>query len=257
MRLPIRIAAVSSALLLAASCALPSATPAVRNNPTPAPGAVTPRSTPQGTTRPATPSSAPAKPTGPTAAQVRAGTAQLAALTIAARGPRVKKARDLFGSAWKDVDKTGCDQRNDALARVLRDRAFRAGSTCVVQSGTLDDPYSGQPITFQRGKSVVDIDHVVPLGHAIRVGAATWTQAQREQFAGDLTLELMPVSASLNRQKGDAPPDGWLPPNKDYRCPYALRWIAIKTQWHLTITATERTTLSQLIAGCRPTATIR
>jgi hypothetical protein len=93
----------------------------------------------------------------------------------------------------------------------------------------------------------------VPLGHAIRVGAATWTQVQREAFAGDLTLELLPVSASLNRQKGDAPPDGWLPPNMDYRCTYALRWIAIKTKWHLTITATERTTLTQLIAGCRPT----
>lgn len=257
MRLPIRIATVSSALLLAASCALPSATPAVRPNPTPAPGTVTPHSTPQATIRTATPSTAPAKPTGVTTGQVRAGIAQLAVLTVAARGPRVKKARDQFGPAWKDVDKTGCDQRNDALARVLRDRAFRTGSTCVVQSGTLDDPYSGLPIPFQRGRSLVDIDHVVPLGHAIRVGAAGWTQTQREQFAGDLTLELLPVSASLNRQKGDAPPDGWLPPNKDYRCAYALRWIAIKTQWHLTITATERTTLTQLVAGCRPTGAVR
>ena len=93
----------------------------------------------------------------------------------------------------------------------------------------------------------------MPLGHAIRVGAATWTQAQREAFAGDLTLELLPVSASLNRQTGDAPPDCWLPPNMDYRCAYALRWIAIKTKWHLTITAIERTPLTQLIAGCRPT----
>lgn len=257
MRLPHRIAIASSALLLAAGCAFPSATPAVRTTTTPAPGTVTPHSTPQASTRPTTPNSAPTAPSGVTTEQVRAGTAELAALTIAARGPRVKDPRDRFGSAWKDVDKTGCDQRNEALARALRDRVFRTGSICVVQSGTLDDPYSGQPIAFQRGKSLVDIDHVVPLGHAIRVGAAGWTQTQREQFAGDLTLELMPVSASLNRQKGEAPPDGWLPPNKDYRCSYALRWVAIKARWKLTITAIERTTLSGLIAGCRASRTTR
>lgn len=116
----------------------------------------------------------------------------------------------------------------------------------------LDDPYSGQTIAFLRGRSLIDIDHVVPLGHAIRVGAASWTQAQREAFAGDLDLELLPVSASLNRQKGDAPPDGWLPPNKAYRCAYAVRWIQIKTKWHLTITGAEHAALTRLIAACRP-----
>ncbi|MEU4607588.1 HNH endonuclease family protein [Kribbella sp. NPDC023972] len=250
MHLPLRIAALSFALLLAAGCTIPIANPATHPN-------TTPTALPTSTPRPSTSIPAPATPGRPTAEQIRAGAAELAALTTAVRGPRVKDPRDRFGSAWKDVDHTGCDQRNEALARALRDRVFRPGSTCVVQSGILDDPYSGQPISFQRGRSLVDIDHVVPLGHAIRVGAATWTQTQREQFAGDLTLELMPVSASLNRQKGDAPPDGWLPPNKDYRCTYALRWIAIKAHWHLTITATERTTLSRLVAGCRPTRATR
>jgi Protein of unknown function (DUF1524) len=265
--LPIRLAAATAAVLLAAGCTSPLGHPPNSPRVTAAPGTMTPYRTTPPTTSPTTlsggarsTSASPGAATSTrdstvstvTVAQVKTATAQLASLTTAARGPRVKEARDLFGPAWKDVDKTHCDQRNEALARALRDRVFRDGSRCVVISGVLDDPYSGQAIQFQRGRSLIDIDHVVPLGHAIRVGAAGWTQAQREAFAGDLDLELLPVSASLNRQKGDAPPDGWLPPNKTYRCAYALRWIQIKTEWHLTITDAERATLTRLIAQCRP-----
>ncbi|MFD7161342.1 HNH endonuclease family protein [Kribbella sp. NPDC059898] len=277
MSLPFRPAvaiAAAAAAFLTASCAalgqgttLPGVTPPPGTTTPHRPTATTAKTTP-GTTSPSTPRHTPATVTPSTAttpgtmtawavtvAQVNTATGQLATLPIAARGPRVKDARDLFGTAWKDVDHTGCDQRNEALARALRNTTFGDRKHCVVVSGVLDDPYSGQSIPFHRGRSLIDIDHVVPLGHAIRVGAASWSQADREAFSGDLTLELLPVSASLNRQKGDAPPDGWLPPNKTYRCAYAVRWIAIKKKWNLTVTGVERTTLTDLIAQCRPAGT--
>lgn len=196
-----------------------------------------------------------------TSAQVAQATTQLAGLTVAPRGPRVKHARSRFGTAWKDVDRSGCDQRNEALARALTHVTFRQGSTCVVISGRLADPYTGDRVDYVRGGGAsVDIDHIVPLGHAIRVGAAGWTQARREAFAGDLKLELLAVSATGNRAKADAPPDGWLPSNKSFRCAYAVRWVAIKHHWQLTITTAEKDTLARLIARCpsaEPRATPR
>ena len=76
--------------------------------------------------------------------------------------------RDLFGQAWLDTDRNGCDTRNDILARDLAVKQIRPGTNgCVVDAGELDDRYTGTTIDFIRGPGdLVDIDHVVPLGNA-------------------------------------------------------------------------------------------
>jgi len=38
---------------------------------------------------------------------------------VKGRAPRTGYDRDQFGPAWKDVDRNGCDQRNDVLRRDL------------------------------------------------------------------------------------------------------------------------------------------
>ncbi len=45
--------------------------------------------------------------------------AALAAVEVKGRAPRTGYDRDLFGSAWSDVDRNGCDTRNDMLQRDL------------------------------------------------------------------------------------------------------------------------------------------
>ena len=83
--------------------------------------------------------------------------------------------RDQFGQAWLDTNRNGCDTRNDILTRDLTARTTR---NCVVESGTLDDPYTGTRIGFVRGNGdLVDIDHVVALGNAWATGAAAGTSA--------------------------------------------------------------------------------
>ena len=52
---------------------------------------------------------------------------------------------------------------------------------------------------------------------------------------------LQAVSASSNRSKGDRDPAQWLP--KRDVCTYAVRWVAIKYRWSLTVDATEKTRL--------------
>jgi hypothetical protein len=46
------------------------------------------------------------------------------------------------------VDQNGCDTRNDILALDLPHIRFKAGSDCVIVSGTLDDPYTARKISF-------------------------------------------------------------------------------------------------------------
>ncbi|MFS3127501.1 hypothetical protein ACLM5J_03755 [Nocardioides sp. Bht2] len=77
--------------------------------------------------------------------------------------------RKAFGSAWRDTDRNGCNQRDDVL---LRDAV--PGSTRVQQQGRCDhdvlagtwrDPYSGRTLQLDDLKNpsqaqAVQIDHV-------------------------------------------------------------------------------------------------
>jgi hypothetical protein len=58
----------------------------------------------------------------------------------------------LFGQAWADVDRNGCDTRNDILKRDLTAITFTSSVPCKVQTGTLADPYTGSVISFVRGR---------------------------------------------------------------------------------------------------------
>ena len=132
---------------------------------------------------------------------VPAGTLDPAVATTALAGLRIaeKSALDgyergcgegegcVFGPAWSDVDRNGCDQRNDVLHRDLTEVEVRDGTQgCVVVAGMLDDPYTGQTVPFMKADaSLVPVDHVVPLAAAWVQGAAAWTDEQREAFAND------------------------------------------------------------------------
>ena len=52
-------------------------------------------------------------------------------------------------------------------------------------------------------------------------------------------MNLLAVSASANRSKGDGDAATWLPSNKSYRCAYVARQVAVKAKYGLWITAAE------------------
>ena len=62
---------------------------------------------------------------------------------------------------------------------------------------------------------------------------------------------LLSVDDTANQTKGDKGPEAWLPPNADYRCEYARRWISIKHHWNLTVNPQENSTLQELLQGCK------
>jgi Protein of unknown function (DUF1524)/Excalibur calcium-binding domain len=179
--------------------------------------------------------------------------AALATVEVKGRAPQTGYDRDLFGQAWADVDRNGCDTRNDILARDLTDETFKPGTNdCVVATGTLADPYSGQTIAFQRGQDTSDdvqIDHVVALSDAWQKGAQALDETRRTAFAND-PLNLLAVDGPLNQQKSDGDAATWLPPNHSYRCAYVARQVAVKVRYDLWATRAERTAIATVLTGC-------
>lgn len=177
--------------------------------------------------------------------------ALLSALPVKGSAPATGYDRvALFGEAWRDVDGNGCGTRDDILARDLTDVVRRGG--CTVLSGTLDDPYTGTRIAFQRRAETsarVQIDHVVPLLDAWRTGARAMTQEARVRLAND-PLNLVAVDGPTNQQKGAGDAATWLPPAKAYRCVYASRQVAVKSAYGLWVVPAERAALDRILAAC-------
>ena len=161
--------------------------------------------------------------------------------------------RSLFGQAWKDTDRNGCDQRNDVLGRDLTGVAHEVGThDCVVLTGALADPYSGTTIAFTRGQATsnaVQIDHVVALADAWQKGAQQWDAATRESFANDL-VNLLAVDGPLNEQKGAGDTATWLPPNTAYRCAYVARQVGVKATYGLWVTPAEQDAMVHVLSTC-------
>ena len=174
----------------------------------------------------------------------------IATLAVKGRAPKTGYTREQFGTAWKDVDGNSCDTRNDILKRDLVAQVFK--DRCVITSGTLPDPYSGEDIDFVRGvgtSNAVQIDHVVALSNAWQTGAFKLTVEKRTAFAND-PLNLLAVKGVLNSQKGDGDAATWLPPKKSYRCAYVARQVAVKAKYGLWLTAPEKTAIEKIISTC-------
>jgi hypothetical protein len=177
--------------------------------------------------------------------------AALAQLPIKGRAPKTGYTRAAFGPAWSDVDRNGCDTRNDILNRDLSDKQWRAGThECVVIAGTLNNPYTGTTMAFVKANaSAVQIDHVVALSNAWQTGAFAWSATRRTLFAND-SLELLAVDGPNNERKGDGDAATWLPPSRGYRCAYVARQVAIKAKWGLWVTSAERDAIARVLAAC-------
>ena len=180
-------------------------------------------------------------------------TAVLETLPVKGRAPKTGYTRDQFGQAWADVDRNGCDTRNDILKRDLTDVVYKPGTrNCVVASGTLVDRYSGEVINFLRGNvssMEVQIDHVVALSNAWQTGAFKLTADQRKALAND-PLNLFAVKGRLNSQKGDGDAATWLPPLKSFRCAYVAQQIAVKAEYSLWVVAPEKAAMVAILAKC-------
>ena len=184
---------------------------------------------------------------------VTSGLSVIEAQETKGRAAKTGYTRAQFGPTWADVDRNGCDTRNDILKRDLTDEVFKEKTrNCVVQSGTLVDPYSGETINFNRGNTSsmeIQIDHVVALSNAWQTGAFKLTIKERTALAND-PMNLLAVKGRLNSQKNDGDAATWLPPLKSYRCDYVARQIAVKIKYKLWFTAPEKEAMVRILKSC-------
>lgn len=172
--------------------------------------------------------------------------AELETVSVKGRASKTGYERSEFGDGWSTVN--GCSTRNIILYRDLEDAVL--GDGCVVVSGKLQDPYSGELIVFTKEKSsMVQIDHVVALSDAWQKGAQQLTIERREQLAND-PLELLAVSGLQNQAKGDGDAATWLPKNKAFRCEYVARQIAVKKKYDLWVTDAEKQAIVTVLSSC-------
>ncbi|WP_235492724.1 HNH endonuclease family protein [Leifsonia sp. Root1293] len=198
-----------------------------------------------------TPNATPTSTSTPTPSPVGTALAVLEALPIKGRAPKTGYDREGdFGHAWKDIDRNGCDTRNDVLARDLI--AIAKAGPCKVMTGTLVSPYTGATIEFVRGQdtsALVQIDHLVALSNAWQTGAQQLTQVQREALAND-PLNLLAVDGRSNMQKGDGDAATWLPAQKSVRCSYVARQVSVKSAYGLWVTQAEHDAIERILTTC-------
>jgi hypothetical protein len=194
-----------------------------------------------------------AAPLAPADAAEQKASVVLETLAVKGRAAKTGYTRTQFGQTWADVDRNGCDTRNDILKRDLTAIVFKAGTrNCVVLSGEIVDPYSAEKINFVRGNITsmeVQIDHVVALSDAWQKGAQKLSLASRTAFAND-PLNLLAVKGRLNSQKGDGDAATWLPPLKSYRCSYVARQVAVKAKYSLWVTTAEKAAIKSILDKC-------
>lgn len=187
-------------------------------------------------------------PASPESVATGSAAGALATLETKGRAPKTGYKRTQFGEGW--AIKNGCDTRNIILNRDLTNVVV--GQNCKVQSGTLNDPYTGSQITFTRGAGTSDkvqIDHVVALSDAWQKGAQQLSPSERETLAND-PLELLAVDGSANQKKSDGDAATWLPDNKAFRCQYVARQIAVKQKYRLWVTQAEREAMEGILKAC-------
>ncbi len=175
---------------------------------------------------------------------------RLETLAIKGRAPKTGYTREQFGAGWADIG--GCDMRNFILKRDMTSVVTKSDTDCTVESGVLNDPYTGKTISFTRGaetSSAVQIDHVVALSDDWQKGAQNWDVSKRTQLYND-PLNLLAVDGPTNTKKGDGDAATWLPPNKDYRCQYVARQVAVKSKYGLWVTQAEHDAIAKVLQTC-------
>lgn len=140
---------------------------------------------------------------------------------------------------------------NQALKRDLRKVQLKSGTGgCVVLSGELEDPYSGQRVEFRRrAGSPLNVDHIYPLAAAWDRGASKWSLEKRTRFAND-PINLLTTTAAVNRTKSDKMPGRWMPATASGRCVYADRLVKVAITYQLPVTQDENRALRWAVRGC-------
>ena len=90
-------------------------------------------------------------------------------------------------------------------------------------------------------------DHLVAVAEAHRSGGHAWERSRKEAFYLD-TDNLYVLSDNVNTRKSDKDPSEWAPAVGT--CRYAREWVAVKTEWELSVEVSEKQALTRMLNTC-------
>ncbi len=175
----------------------------------------------------------------------------LGTLEVKGRAPKTGYDRvGQFGTAWLDVDRNGCDTRNDILDRDLVDET--KSGPCKVLTGILNDPYTGTDDQLRAWRR-----HVIaradrsrgPAARCLAEGCAT-AHAGATDRVRERPDESLATDGPTNASKGAGDAATWLPPQKSFRCEYVARQVSVKATYGLWVTAAEKEQIAAILADC-------
>ena len=182
----------------------------------------------------------------------------LEALPVRGRAARDNYDRAAFGQAWLDVDRNGCDTRNDILRRDLADPRFTDGSRCRVAAGPSRTPIPAASSTSAAGPKAARPCRSTTSWHSATPGRRAPSSSppqQRGTLAND-PLNLIAADGPANQDKSASDAATWLPPNKAFRCHYVARQISVKAAYQLWVTAAEKEAMKRILTSCPEQQTI-
>lgn len=89
---------------------------------------------------------------------------------------------------------------------------------------------------------------MVPLSYSWQLGSSRWSVDKRERLANDV-LNLIPVEGRANAAKGDSGPASWLPPNKQIRCAYVVRFAQVAVKYEMPVTTADKEMMLRQCGG--------
>ncbi|WP_413557763.1 HNH endonuclease family protein [Bdellovibrio sp. HCB209] len=161
-------------------------------------------------------------------------------------GEAYNRSKHFGGWIRPNNDSSCLNTRGLVLVRDSKVPVSMASNGCTVQKGLWDEPYTGATVEHA---SEIQIDHFVPLKNAYVSGAHRWNFAKRCLYANYMgnDFQLLSTDAHENMAKSDSSPQGYMPPNRAYRCQYLEQWLKVKAIWDLGITPPEKAAVEALI----------
>lgn len=141
-------------------------------------------------------------------------------------GSEYNRADYVKQSAWMKT-------RNIVLSAYL---AQGNGTIKCKYTGVAQDPHD------------LDIDHIVPAKYAHAHGLSDSSVALKRTFGMD-TANMVPVSAHVNRSKGDDGPALFMPELNS--CWYANKWLEITRKYKITMTKEDKHVIDSTHKACK------
>lgn len=112
------------------------------------------------------------------------------------------------------------------------------------------DPYSNKNI---EKKSLIDRDHIIPIGYVNQHGGASWSAEKKRDYAFDVTVSV-DVHRTLNRTKGDKGPAKWMTPANQES--YCYTWLVIANKYDISISQEDYNVIAETLKNTKEVSII-